>query len=150
MAESTYTDEFLQTLTRRLEQLELQAAALGLQTPPHVSVEIEDIKAKIEQVKVENQSIISIEIIERMTPAEQWKRLYDEIWKIEKIVYTLQQNDTNNRIHQQKRHAEFNTAIQNIIFEHVLIKRDIHRLNVLVLIIGVLSLLFAFIWVAIH
>jgi hypothetical protein len=85
-----------------------------------------------------------------MTPAEQWKGLYDAVWQVRKEIYALQQNDTNNRIHQQKRHTEFNTAIQNILFGNVLIKRDIHRLNVIVLIIWVLSILFAFIWVAVH
>lgn len=145
MAESTYADDYLRILTRRLEQLELQAAALGVQTPPNIIVEIEDIKAKIEHATIGSESIISIEILERMTPAQQYKGLHDFVWHQSKQIYTLQQNDTSNRINVRERHTEFNIAIQSVQFENALLKLNIRRLNVLFFSICILGMIITYI-----
>lgn len=122
--DGTYIDQMLQTLTSRLYKLKLQAATYGIDAPPHVSMEIDSIEAHIKQVEMGSKSLISVELLERMEPAERWKRLYDSIWEIEIILYTLQKNVEADRLRLQSRHREFNIAIQRNIFEIELLKRN--------------------------
>ncbi len=47
MAVSTLAPDIRYAKQRRLHELELQQAQLGLQTPPQISVEIQDIRAEL-------------------------------------------------------------------------------------------------------
>lgn len=112
-----------------MQQLELQTAAMGLNTPPHIAMEIENIRDQIKQMQIGSRDIISVELLQRMEPAERWKRLYDAIWEIEQVIYTLQKNAEQSRDHLQARHKEFNTEIQRIGFENELLRRSYTRLS---------------------
>lgn len=144
MEQTTYVDERLQRLTARLQQLELHAATTGIDTPPHVNIEIDNLRQEIEQVKMSSKSLISLELLQRMEPVERWKRLYDSIWEVEILLYTLQKNTENDRIRTQKRHMEFNVNDQRATFEIELLKRNLRKTQY------ILSLLVVFIVIALY
>lgn len=121
--DSPYVDQVLLNLEARLRVLETQAATYGLDTPPHIVIEIEDLKGKIEETKMSHKSIISVQLLARMEPNERWKRLYDAIWEIEIILYTLQKNVAADRLRLQARHTEFNTALQRTMIDVEYAKR---------------------------
>lgn len=132
METSTYTDELITTLTRRLHELELQAAAMGMSTPPHVNVEIQDIRERVQVLSQSAHPIISAEMIARMEPGERWKRLYDAIWELEVMVYSQQKNGDAARLDIQKRFMDINKLIQRCVFEIEIAKRERRRLYMLV------------------
>lgn len=123
MSISPYTDQLLKRLNQRLEHLELQAASYGLDVPVHIALEIDNTRAQIEQIEVGSRSIISVELLEKMEPAERWKRLYDAIWQVEVELYSIKKTLESDRQHNQSRHKEFNMTIQKTIFDMDLIKR---------------------------
>lgn len=121
--ENTYVGEMIQKLGDRLQILELQAASYGIDAPPQVLTEIQDIKSRIEQLQMSTKSLVSIELLQRMTPLEIWKRLYDAIWEIELIIHTIKKNIESDTVRIQKRHTEFNISVQRNSFEIELLKR---------------------------
>jgi|ERR1700754_1347383 len=140
--DSPYVDQVLLNLEARLRVLESQAATYGLDTPPHIVVEIEQLKEKIDETKMSHKSIISVQLLARMEPNERWKRLYDAIWEIEIILYTLQKNITADRIRLQARHTEFNTVLQRVLidseYDSRAHKRIIAAICVLIVLIAIL------------
>jgi hypothetical protein len=115
--QGSYVDKILETLAARLNVLELQSAAYGLDTPPHIVTEIEGLKEKIEETRMASKSIISVQLLANMEPNERWKRLYDAIWEVEILLYTLQKNSESDRTRIQNRHTEFNISLQRNIIE---------------------------------
>lgn len=140
MEQTTYVDERLQRLTARLQQLELHAATTGIDTPAHVSIEINNIRQEIEQVQMSSKSLISLELLQRMEPVERWKRLYDSIWEVEIILHTLQKNAESDRLRTQNRHTEFNQQIQRISFENEALKNNQRRMYYLFALFGAFAL----------
>ncbi len=59
--------ELIAPLERRLQRRKEQAAVYGINTPPEISIEIEDLEAKIEQLKAE---LAALAAKEEATPAE--------------------------------------------------------------------------------
>jgi hypothetical protein len=49
--ETEHLKQLLIQKTRVLHELEMQAAMLGISTPPHVKLQIEDLETEIEQLK---------------------------------------------------------------------------------------------------
>lgn len=126
--ENTYIGELIQKLGDRLAHLEVKAAQYGLDAPVHVLTEMEDIKSQLEELQMSTKSLVSIELLQRQTPLEIWKRLYDAIWEIEIILHTLKKNTEADRIRIQGRHTEFNTTLQRNVFEVELLKRHQSRI----------------------
>ena len=124
----SYVDKILETLAARLQVLELQSAAYGLDTPPHIVNEIESLKSKIEETRMASKSIISVQLLANMEPNERWKRLYDAIWEIEILLYTVQKNTEADRMRIQTRHTEFNIALQRNIIETEYYRRIVRYL----------------------
>lgn len=115
--ESPYVDQILESLSARLRILETQAATYGLDTPPHIVIEIGQLKEKIEDTRMAHKSIISVQLLAHMEPNERWKRLYDAVWEVEIILYTLQKNIDADRLRLQSRHMEFNTSLQRVMID---------------------------------
>lgn len=146
-SDSPYVDKVLDNLTARLRVLEQQAGAYGLDTPPHIVIEIEDIKEKLQETTMAHKSIISVGLLQRMEPNERWKRLYDAIWEVEIILYTLQKNVAVDRIRLQARHTEFNTAIQRVMIESEYMKRNQKRMYYsIAFVIIILTIVLVLIW----
>lgn len=137
---TTYVDERLQRLTARLQQLELHAATTGIDTPPHVNIEIDNIRQEIEDVQMSSKSLISVELLQRMEPVERWKRLYEAIWEVEIILHRLQKNTESDRLRTQARHTEFNIANQRATFEIELLKRDQRRIYFILILFGAFAI----------
>jgi hypothetical protein len=55
--ETAHLQALIQVYQKRLQALEQQAALLGLHSPPQIAVEIEDVKAKIDELQVKLSSI---------------------------------------------------------------------------------------------
>lgn len=136
--ESPYVDQILETLAARLRVLEQQAAAYGMDTPPHIVIEIGNIQDKIEETKMANKSIISVQLLQHMEPNERWKRLYDAIWEVEILLYTLQKNTAADRERIQLRHTEFNITLQRTMIENEYYRRIVRVMLVAVFIAYVL------------
>lgn len=132
MSEQKFLDDMVNALTKRLQALEMQAATFGLDTPPHISIEIEDIKQKIETTRLGAHSLLSADMINNMPPVERWKRLYDATWDIEIRIYAIEKELKNDRINIQSRHKEFNIAIQKVLFDNVSLWNNIHRLYIFI------------------
>lgn len=135
MSISPYTDQLLQRLNQRLEHLELQAANYGIDVPVHIAMDIDSTKAQIEQIEVGSRSILSVELLEKMEPAERWKRLYDAIWQVEVDMYSIKKTLESDRHHNQSRHKEFNTTIQRLTFYMDMIKSTQRKIYYIALII---------------
>ena len=53
MSRQEETEKLLEIHRRRLHHLKVQEASFGAHTPPHISLEIEDIEVKIEKLEAE-------------------------------------------------------------------------------------------------
>jgi len=135
MSISPYTDQLLQRLNQRLEHLELQAAGYGIDVPVHIAMDIDSTKAQIEQIEVGSRSILSVELLEKMEPAERWKRLYDAIWQVEVDMYSIKKTVESDRHHNQSRHKEFNTTIQHLTFYMDMIKSTQRKIYYIAMIV---------------
>jgi GTPase SAR1 family protein len=62
--EKTHKQQLLEAHTNRLQKLELRAATMGLNTPPEVLIEIEDIKGKVKALKQEIADISNLSVEE--------------------------------------------------------------------------------------
>jgi hypothetical protein len=122
--ENTYIGEMIEKLGGRLAALKIKAAQYGIDAPVHVLTEIEDIETQMQELQMSTKSLVSIELLQRQTPLEIWKRLYDAIWEVEIRLHTLIKNAEADRIRLQSRHTEFNTVLQRSIFEIELLKRN--------------------------
>ena len=58
MSDPRDTQRLIATKQRRLQKLKEQEAMMGINTPPHVSIEIEDIEAEIAQLQTQSQPSI--------------------------------------------------------------------------------------------
>lgn len=122
--ESPYIDDMIKSLEARLHVLEVQAAQMGIDAPPHVVTEIEQIKSRLEEITMGSMSLISVELLQRMEPVERWKRLYDSLWELIIKFHTLEKNVESDRLRLQSRHKDFNIAIQRNTIENEFIKRN--------------------------
>jgi hypothetical protein len=50
-ADEAHVQQLIQAKTRYLQELELQEAKMGLSTPPHIKVEIEDLKQELAELR---------------------------------------------------------------------------------------------------
>src|SRR6266545_7969248 len=86
-AEIEHIREIITAYKRRLYELEVQAAKLGLQCPPHIPIEIEDIKENIELFahKIENEALSSYQEVREV--ARHFRQEIDTIaGHLQKIV----------------------------------------------------------------
>ena len=53
MSNQDHNQKLIATKQRRLQKLQEQEAMMGINTPPHISIEIEDIEEEIAQLQAE-------------------------------------------------------------------------------------------------
>lgn len=119
-----HNEKLLETLEQRRNILEQQQARYGLDVPPHILLELDELRDEIEHTKMRHRGIMSAELLASMPPAEIWKNLYDSQWETNVIIYAMQKETERDRKNIQNRHREFNETIQKLIFENELLKRN--------------------------
>lgn len=77
-------------LRKRLEKLEIQVAQMGPNTPPITLIEIDDIKAQIEELTPEHQSAISAETAEDLGPVGRYQVLMSHVQTLYAKDYALE------------------------------------------------------------
>lgn len=87
--QQTHMGALIAAHTDRLMKLQIQAAAYGNETPPHVLIDIERIERELAQLKAAAATPVSDELVEELGPTGRYQLWMAHIMRIDADIYRL-------------------------------------------------------------